>query len=137
MGTVPGLLIAAAAYSAVVFIAGFILGTLRVLALAPRFGDIAAVALEIPVMLAFSWFASRAVCRRFAVPALLSPRVFLGGAAFALLIIAEVALSVWAFGLTVRGWAGSLGTPAGLLGLAGQVGFGAVPAIQAALRRET
>ena len=130
-------LVAAFAYWAVVFAAGFILGTLRVLALAPRLGEVAAVTLEIPLMLAVSWVASRGVCRRFAVPARLTPRILMGGVAFALLIIAEAALSVYAFGRTAGEWAGFLGTPAGLLGLAGQVGFAMIPAVQAALRPET
>lgn len=132
-----GPLLAAFAYWAVVFAAGFVLGTLRVLALAPVTGELAAVALEIPVMLVISWVASKRVCRRFAVSTRIAPRLLMGVAAFALLIAAEVALSVYAFGQTAAAWAGSLGTPAGLLGLAGQVGFGMIPAVQAALRPET
>ena len=129
-------LVAAFAYWAVVFAAGFILGTLRVLALAPVFGEVASVALEIPVMLAVSWIASRGICRRLKLPTRLAPRFVMGGVAFALLITTELMLSVYAFGQTVGAWAGSLGTPAGLLGLAGQAGFGFIPAVQAALRPE-
>ena len=119
-----------------VFATGFILGTLRVFAIAPLFGEVTSVALEIPVMLAVSWIASRGICRRLNVPARLAPRIFMGGVAFALLIAAELTLSVYAFGQNVGAWVESLGTPAGLLGLAGQVGFGLIPAVQAALRPE-
>ena len=70
------------------------------------------------------------------MPARLAPRFVMGGVAFALLITTELMLSVYAFGQTAGAWAGSLGTPAGLLGLAGQVGFGLIPAVQAALRPE-
>ena len=127
-------LVAAFAYWAVVFAAGSILGTLRVFAISPLFGEVTSVALEIPVMLAVSWIASRGICRRLNVPARLAPRIFMGGVAFALLIAAELILSVYVFGQGVGAWVGSLGTAAGLLGLAGQVGFGLIPAIQAALR---
>ena len=96
-------LVAAFAYWAVVFAAGFILGTLRVFALAPLFGEVASVALEIPVMLAVSWIASRGICGRLNVPARLAPRFFMGGVAFALLITAELTLSVYAFGQARRG----------------------------------
>jgi len=127
-------LVAAFAYWAVVFATGSILGTLRVFAIARLFGEVTSVALEIPVMLAVSWIASRGICRRLNVPARLAPRIFMGGVAFALLIAAELILSVYVFGQGVGAWVGSLGTAAGLLGLAGQVGFGLIPAIQAALR---
>ena len=129
-----GPLVAALAYWAVIFLAGFILGTFRVLALAPLAGETLAVVLEIPLMLAVSWIASRRVCRRFAVPIRIGPRLLMGGAAFALLIIAEVALSVFVFGRTPGAWAGSLATPAGLIGLAAQIGFGIIPTLQAAIR---
>ena len=56
----------AARYAAAVFAAGFLLGTLRVLWLVPRFGPTAAVALELPLILAVSWIACRHVAR--AVP---------------------------------------------------------------------
>ena len=50
---------AGALYANIVFLIGFILGTIRVLLLAPRLGETTAVIAEVPVMLAASWF----VCR--------------------------------------------------------------------------
>jgi hypothetical protein len=50
---------AGALYALIVFLIGFILGTIRVLLIVPRLGETAAVMLETPVMLAASWF----VCR--------------------------------------------------------------------------
>ena len=58
---------AATAYFAIVFGIGFVLGTARVLVIIPRIGELAAVLLEVPVMLATSWFAARWCIARFAV----------------------------------------------------------------------
>ena len=50
---------AGALYAVIVLLVGFILGTIRVLLLAPRLGETTAVILEAPMMLAASWF----ICR--------------------------------------------------------------------------
>jgi hypothetical protein len=50
---------AGALYAIVVFSIGFILGTIRILLLAPRLGETAAVIVEVPIILAASW----PVCR--------------------------------------------------------------------------
>jgi hypothetical protein len=50
---------AGALYAIIIFVVGFILGTIRVLLLAPRLGETTAVIIEAPIMLAASWF----VCR--------------------------------------------------------------------------
>ena len=54
-----------ALYFAACFAAGAVLGPLRVLALEPRLGMAAAVALEAPVMLVVAALAARAVLRRW------------------------------------------------------------------------
>jgi hypothetical protein len=50
---------AGALYAIIVFLIGFILGTIRVLPLAPRLGETTAVIIEAPIILMASWF----VCR--------------------------------------------------------------------------
>jgi hypothetical protein len=50
---------AGALYATMVFLMGFILGTIRVLLLVPRLGETIAVIVEAPIALAASWF----VCR--------------------------------------------------------------------------
>jgi hypothetical protein len=81
---------AGAAYFALVFGAGFLLGSLRVPFLVPRLGERAAELLETPVMLVVLFFASRHVVRRFG----LAPKAALavGLLALALLVGAELVL---------------------------------------------
>ena len=55
---------AGAAYFAIVFAVGFVLGALRVTFLAPAVGPLPAVALELPVMLAASWWTCGWLMRR-------------------------------------------------------------------------
>jgi hypothetical protein len=121
---------AGAAYFAVVFGVGFLLGTFRVLALAPRFGETAAVMIELPVILAASWLACRWLTARFSVPARPKSRLAMGGLAFALLISAEIGLSILVFGRTLSEYLQSFGTTPTILGLLGQVAFALFPTIQ-------
>ena len=120
-------------YFLIVFAAGFLMGTIRVLTIAPAVGETLAVLIELPVMLAVSWFASRAVVARLAVPGRLQPRLVMGGVAFALLMLAEIGVSVFALQRSIGAhFEAYLAVPA-LLGLAGQIAFALFPAVQ--LRR--
>lgn len=78
-------------YFALVFGAGFLLGSFRVPFLVPRLGERTAELLEAPVMLAVIFVASRYVVRRFGLTAEAS--LFVGVLALALLIGAELLLS--------------------------------------------
>lgn len=118
------------AYFAIVFAAGFLLGTLRVLVLAPRLGEQSAVLAEMPVILAISWVACGWIVRRFGVPAILAARLTMGGVAFALLMGAEIGASVLAFGRTLAEHFAAYRTAPSRLGLAGQAAFALFPAIQ-------
>ena len=119
-------LTAALAYWAVVFAFAFVLGIGRTLWLAPRIGALAAVACEVPLTLAASWFAARTLTRRFRI-ARGGEALGMGAAAFAILMLAEVALARVLAGQSPGQWAASLLTPAGALGLGGQVLFGLMP----------
>lgn len=114
------------AYWAVVFALGFVLGTIRVLWLAPLVGLIPATALELPVMLGASWLASGWALRRFAITDRIAA-LEMGGLAFALLMGAECALSVMLAGETPGEWLAGLRQPHAALGLAGQIVFVAMP----------
>jgi hypothetical protein len=92
---------AGAAYFALVFGAGFLLGPIRVLWLVPRVGERAAELIEEPVMLAVIYFAARFLVRRLGVPAQAAPRLGMGLAALALLLAAEFGLVVALRGLSL------------------------------------
>lgn len=123
----PAALRAGITYFALVFAIGFILGTIRVLVVIPQFGDTNAVLLELPVMLALSWFACRALVSRFNVPPEASARLTMGGLAFALLMLAELAVSVLGFGRTVSEHLATYQATGAQLGLAAQIAFALFP----------
>jgi hypothetical protein len=125
---------AAAAYFAIAFAAGFALGTVRVLIVAPRLGAPLAVLLEAPVMLAVSWAACAAVIRAARLPRTMAAGLLMGAAAFVLLQAAEMALAALAFGRGPLDYWRDLATLPGAEGLAAQVAFGLFPAVQARLR---
>jgi hypothetical protein len=115
----------ALAYALTVFAAGFVLGTLRVLWLAPAVGELAAVAMELPVILAASWVAAGAVLRRWPV----DRRLAMGALALAVLLACEAGLAVL-LGDGLRGFLAHLATAPGALGLAGQSGFALIPRLR-------
>lgn len=116
---------AAAAYFALVFAVGFVLGTLRTLWLAPSLGSVLAVAAELPVMIAVSWLACGWVLRRMPLP--LPDAAAMGVIAFALLLLAEVVLSTTLGGLTLQRHLALYREAAHLLGLSGQIAFAVMP----------
>jgi hypothetical protein len=118
----------ALAYFAPVFAAAFAVGALRVTLIAPATGPLAAVALEVPLILAFSWAVAGRVLRRWPMPR--SGALAMGGLAFLILMLAEFALALALSGQTPRTYAGTFLTAPGALGLAGQIGFALIPALR-------
>ncbi|MBL6456746.1 hypothetical protein JMJ55_15525 [Belnapia sp. T6] len=120
----PAELRAGAAYAAAMFGLGALLGPVRELVLAPRFGPTAAAALEAVPMLIGMAILAPVLARRFGRPAPLG----MGAAGLVLLVLAESALD-----LAVRGhllWAERATTPAGWIGLGLLAAFGAMPALR-------
>jgi len=120
-------------YFAAVFALGFCLGVVRTLLLLPRVGETPAVLLELPVILAASWF----ICARLLRQAPLSAweAAVMGASAFALLMIAEAVLSVVLANRSLAEHLALYAQSAHLLGLAGQVAFALIPVIQASRSR--
>lgn len=122
--------IAGVVYTIAVFAVGFALGTVRVLWLAPRIGPLLAVAVETPIMLWASWKISYWCCSRYSLSTAVSARVAMGLVAFALLMLLELATSRFVFGNSWSGYLDSFKSTAALIGLAAQIAFAAIPAIQ-------
>lgn len=121
----PPVVKAAFAYTLPVFAAAFVLGALRVTFIAPATGPLIAVALEIPLVLTLSWVVAGHVLSH-------SPQVArppMAALAFALLMLFEL-LTALVFGQTPAQFLQAITTPAGALGLAGQIGFALIPLIR-------
>jgi hypothetical protein len=127
--------VAGIAYFGTVFVAGFVLGMLRVLVLVPQIGESVAVGLELPVMLAISWIACRWLIFMLEIPPAFGERAVMGAIAFAVLMLAEFGLSMLALGRTVFDHLAHYREVPGALGLAGQIAFAAFPVIQQVLSR--
>lgn len=93
---------AAALYFALVFGAGFVLGTIRTLWVVPRLGVRTAELLEAPFMLVATVVAARWVVARLAVPSIPSARLGMGCIALGCLLVAEFGLMLWLRGLSIR-----------------------------------
>lgn len=107
-------------YASLVFAAGFVLGTVRTLWIAPALGHPLAVAAELPLMLAWSWVACG-----LAIAAPISRRWLPDGSsweppALTLILLAELLLAVTLGGVTPSEYAASYRTLPVQLGLRGK-----------------
>jgi hypothetical protein len=127
---------AGALYFLLIFLLGMVLGTIRILLLEPRLGAVPSVLLELPFMLAASWFVCGWLIRYLAVPAAASSRLAMGATAFVLLMAAELGLSLFAVGGTVAGHFAAYRGGAPLIGLLGQIAFAAFPILGAGVQNE-
>lgn len=121
---------AGVAYFAIMFSIGFVLGTVRVMLLAPVLGEWGATSAELPLMLAVSWVTSAWLVARMRVPPTVGARLLMGLMSFALLMVAEVLLGMSLFGRTLVQQVGEMTSGPGLAGLLGQVAFAAFPLLQ-------
>ena len=115
------------AYFVPVFTAGVILGIVRAVAISPCVGATIAVLIELPVMLAISWFVCGWSVRLFSVPAGSRTRLQMGAVAFGMLMAAEFVLSLILPNRSVGAFLAAYQTGAGLIGLAGQLAFALFP----------
>lgn len=116
-------------YCLTIFAVAFVLGSVRVLWAAPRVGPVIAVLLETPLVLLVSWAAARRISPR-AIDGELAGRGLMGVIALALLMGLEFGLGA-VLGRSASEQLAGMQTPAGLIGLAGQAGFAAIPILQA------
>jgi len=88
-------------YFALVFGAGFVLGSIRILWVVPRFGARMAELMETPIMFVVTIAAARWIVRRLAVPSVPSRRLAMGCIALGLMLIAEFTLVLWLRSLSI------------------------------------
>ena len=88
-------------YFALVFGAGFVLGTIRILWLVPRFGTRMAELMEMPIMFVVTIVAAWWIVRRLAVPSTPFSRLGMGCVALGFLLVAEFTLVLWLRDLSI------------------------------------
>ncbi|MGO8736079.1 MAG: hypothetical protein ACLQVM_25170 [Terriglobia bacterium] len=91
-------------YFALVFAAGFVLGTIRTLWVVPRLDMRTAELMEEPIMFGISILAARWVVRHRGIPPLRSRRLAMGCIALALMLAVEFSVVLWIRGMTIRGY---------------------------------
>lgn len=117
---------AAILYVLAAFGAGFLLGPIREFALVPVMGRLAALLVELPVMLGFcGWIAPR-IIRRCAIPPG-EARLRMGFAALSLLLLLEFFTGVALRGWDLAAWVADFATPPGLVTLLAYLIFALLP----------
>lgn len=93
----------------------------------PDLRDRDGVVLEAPVILAISWVTCAWCVDRFRVPSGAWIRLLMGAAAFSLLGVAEISISLFVFGRTIASHFAGYRSSAGAIGLVAQVVFAIFP----------
>ena len=99
--SLPQILKAGTLYFALVFAAGFVLGIIRTIWIAPHFGTRNAELMEAPVMLVVIVPSARWAARCLATPTSWARRLAIGLVALGLLLLAEFTVVLWIRGLTI------------------------------------
>ncbi|HEX7965480.1 MAG TPA: hypothetical protein VF651_07155 [Gammaproteobacteria bacterium] len=126
------MLLAAALYFALVFAAGFVLGVLRTLWLAPRVGGRRAELLEMPLMLGVSALAAAALARGPAAELVMSGRLLMGGLALLMLLGAELLVVKLMRGMSLSRYFAGRDPVALAAYLVALLGFALMPAVAGA-----
>ncbi len=126
-------------YFALVFVAGFALGLVRVPILVPHIGERAAELVEAPFMLAAIVVSSRWIALRFLSGASGFAHFAAGGLALALMLTVELAVVMRLRGLTMREYVDGRDPVAGTVYVALLILFAIFPLVQglAAKRRSS
>lgn len=120
-------LISGTLYFLALFSLGFVLGTIRVMFIAPRLGELAATLAEAPVMLAAAYVFCRWTLRRCRTPRTLRSRWVMVLWFLVLLALFETLLGEILFGRTAADQLAALATPAGLIGVAARISAALLP----------
>ncbi len=114
-------------YAVGVFAIGFMLGAVRVMFLVPLLGTTLAVAIELPIILTASWvLCGRAILLK-QVSTEAPVRVAMGLAAFGVVMVGDLLVGLFIFGLSTNDYVTRYSEFANMLGLAGQILFAIFP----------
>ena len=127
--------IAAISYFATIFALGFLLGTVRTLWGAGALGETTFILFEVPILLTASWWSARSLCVRHSINSFASAAV-MGACASSFLVLAELLLATSLSGQSASEWFARLWKVPQLLGTVGQILFGAMPLLVAAMSGE-
>jgi hypothetical protein len=116
-------------YFVALFSLGFVLGTIRVVFIAPRFGALAGTIVEVPIMLVAAFWACRWTIRRWHVPIASATRWAMTIWFLVLLFVFETILGAALFGRTIAQQWAALATSAAMLGLAAQLVAALLPTL--------
>jgi hypothetical protein len=111
-------------YVFLAFALGFLLGPLREFVLAPALGRIAALAIELPIMLGFCWWLAPRASKGVA-PGM--GRLRMGLAALAILLLLEFGVGQALRGFSLDEWLAHFARAEGALTLAGYAVFALIP----------
>src|SRR5271167_304745 len=120
---------AGATYFLLVFALGWILGPIRILCAAPRFGPLIGVLLEAVIMLIGMIIAAKWALRRFDARRALVPTISMGLIAVGLLLPAEIAGVLWIRRLPLQEYLATFLNPSGLVSLSIFLLFAAMPTL--------
>ncbi|MBU1691695.1 MAG: hypothetical protein KJ958_15875 [Gammaproteobacteria bacterium] len=118
-------------YFALVFGAGFVLGSIRVPFLVPHLGERVAELIEMPFMFVAIVLVARFIIRRYSLPANARARLGAGLLALSLLVAAEILLAVALQDRTLGEYVASRDPVSGIVYLAMLALFGVMPLVLA------
>ncbi len=128
--------LAATAYFLAVFAIGFVLGTIRVLIVAPRLGLLASTCIEVPVILTAAYFVCRRAIGHWQVLPTAAVRWTMVVWFLMLLFIVETLLGALLFDRSLDTQWQALVTPAGLVGFGAQLIAAVLPVFNSRSERE-
>ncbi len=116
-------------YATLVFLIGFVLGSIRQLLVVPNTGLVMALKIETPIMVIASALAAIFIMRRHRVPENLLRRLGIGFLGVVFLLIAENILAFLAYGSSAFAYWGGLPPEAQILNFFGLLAFALMPAL--------
>lgn len=118
------------AYGAMIFGAGFVLGTIRSLWLADAVGITIATLIELPIILAFAWWTCGKILARMSASPSVGQRAKVGALGLLVLLLLEMFIVLPLRGEGIVHFFEDFLVPERLIGFSGQLVFAALPSLR-------